>query len=102
MPISVLFQILETARHGFKGYGVELNLWLVLYSRYQAWKNGIKNVKFYRKDLWKVVCKVIDIYFILSSEIMENISVIKEVSIYSVMIWYHLLLFLTILGFVSF
>ena len=28
-------------------------------------------------------------YFIFSSEIMENISVIKVVSIYSEMIWYH-------------
>ena len=28
-------------------------------------------------------------YFILSSEIMENISAIKIVSIYSEMIWYH-------------
>ena len=28
-------------------------------------------------------------YFILSSEIMDNISEIKVVSIYSEMIWYH-------------
>ena len=28
-------------------------------------------------------------YFILSSEIIENISAIKVVSIYSEMIWYH-------------
>ena len=28
-------------------------------------------------------------YFILSGEIMENISVINVVSIYSEMIWYH-------------
>ena len=28
-------------------------------------------------------------YFILSCEIMENISAIKVVSIYSEMIWYH-------------
>ena len=28
-------------------------------------------------------------YFILSSEIMENISEIKVVSIYSEMLWYH-------------
>ena len=29
------------------------------------------------------------LYFILSSEVMENISAIKVVSIYSEMIWYH-------------
>ena len=51
--------------------------------------------------------------FILSSEIMENISAIKVVSIYSEMIWYHLtvdwyhhsmreLPFSTILGIVVF
>ena len=28
-------------------------------------------------------------YFILSNEIMENISAIKVVSMYSEMIWYH-------------
>ena len=31
----------------------------------------------------------IHLYFIFSSEIKENISVIKVVSIYSEMIWYH-------------
>ena len=33
--------------------------------------------------------KIFEFYFILSSEIMENISAIKIVSIYSEMIWYH-------------
>ena len=33
--------------------------------------------------------ETITIYFILSGEIMENISVIKVVSIYSEMKWYH-------------
>ena len=51
---KMLFQVLETAKHGFKSSGVELNYWLVLYSRYQAWKQGQKNAAFYRKDLWKV------------------------------------------------
>ena len=37
-----------------------------------------------------VISKVmINFYFILGSEIMENISAIKVVSIYSEMIWYH-------------
>ena len=54
MARKMLFQVLETAKHGFKSSGVELNYWLVLYSRYQAWKQGQKNAAFYRKDLWKV------------------------------------------------
>ena len=36
-----------------------------------------------------MVCGNKTFYFILSSEIMENISAIKVVSIYSEMIWYH-------------
>ena len=58
------------------------------------------------------VCTIC-IYFILSSEIMENISAIKVVSIYSEMIWYYFtvdwyhhsmreLTFSTILGIVVF
>ena len=37
----------------------------------------------------KPIWRDINIYFILSSEIMENISAIKVVSIYSEMICYH-------------
>ena len=40
----------------------------------------------------KTYCQIplyIYLYFILSSEIMEIISAIKVVSIYSEMIWYH-------------
>ena len=42
-------------------------------------------------SLYKVmmVHVYIAIYFILSSEIMEKISAIKVVSIYSEMIWYN-------------
>lgn len=35
-------------------HGVELNYWLVLYSRLNAMKSGVShNTKFVRKDLWK-------------------------------------------------
>lgn len=45
---------LTAARNGFQAYGVELNFWLVLYSRWTAWRNGLqKQVTFFRKDLWK-------------------------------------------------
>ncbi|KAH3730787.1 ATP synthase subunit C lysine N-methyltransferase-like [Dreissena polymorpha] len=46
--------VIEAARHGFHGYGVELNYWLVLFSRYQAWRQGMgHSATFFRKDLWK-------------------------------------------------
>lgn len=38
----------------FHAEGVELNYWLVLYSRFAAMRAGVsKTTKFYRKDLWK-------------------------------------------------
>ncbi|KAI8797738.1 protein FAM173B [Biomphalaria glabrata] len=45
---------LAAARNGFQAYGVELNIWLVLWSRWTAWRSGLhKQAKFFRKDLWK-------------------------------------------------
>lgn len=44
----------EAAKRGFVAHGVELNPWLVLYSKLQALKFGYrKEVRFFRKDLWK-------------------------------------------------
>lgn len=38
----------------FQSEGVELNYWLVLYSRLAALRAGVSDhTKFYRKDLWK-------------------------------------------------
>lgn len=42
------------AKNGLKADGVELNTWLVQYSRISALYNGVfKHTKFYQKDLWK-------------------------------------------------
>jgi len=39
---------------GFKSTGVELNRWLVYYSRISAWRAGVRsNTNFLRHDLWK-------------------------------------------------
>lgn len=36
------------------GHGVELNRWLVYYSRWMAYRNGVgSTTKFFKKDLWK-------------------------------------------------
>ncbi|XP_055380962.1 ATP synthase subunit C lysine N-methyltransferase [Condylostylus longicornis] len=45
--------VFATANKGLTSHGVELNRWLVYYSRLKALKNGIKNAKFFQKDLWK-------------------------------------------------
>lgn len=46
--------VIEASKNGFHAHGVELNFWLVLYSRYKAWKEGQSaNTKFLKQDLWK-------------------------------------------------
>jgi len=46
--------VVEAARMGFKSTGVELNRWLVYYSRVSAWREGVRsNTNFLRHDLWK-------------------------------------------------
>ncbi|XP_038030809.1 ATP synthase subunit C lysine N-methyltransferase isoform X2 [Anas platyrhynchos] len=47
--------VIAAAKMGFKAVGYELNPWLVWYSRYRAWRDGVHhNTKFYISDLWKV------------------------------------------------
>ncbi|NXA33976.1 F173B methyltransferase, partial [Eudromia elegans] len=47
--------VIAAAKQGFKAVGYELNPWLVWYSRYRAWRDGVhENTKFYISDLWKV------------------------------------------------
>ncbi|XP_061652485.1 ATP synthase subunit C lysine N-methyltransferase [Phyllopteryx taeniolatus] len=47
--------VLAAARHGFLASGFELNPWLVWYSRYKAWKEGLhRTASFHISDLWKV------------------------------------------------
>ncbi|KAG4078078.1 hypothetical protein HA402_002129, partial [Bradysia odoriphaga] len=46
--------VVAAAKNGFRSDGVELNPWLVQYSRIAALTNGVSSrTGFYRKDLWK-------------------------------------------------
>lgn len=46
--------VIEAAKHGFIAKGVELNPWLVLYSKWKAWRSGVsRTATFTRQDLWK-------------------------------------------------
>lgn len=46
--------VIEAAKVGFRGTGVELNPWLVLYSRWNARRHKVhKFTTFQTKDLWK-------------------------------------------------
>lgn len=45
--------VIESAKQGHTSHGVELNPWLVYYSRLNAYRMGVWNkTKFYRKNLW--------------------------------------------------
>ncbi|XP_075272930.1 ATP synthase subunit C lysine N-methyltransferase isoform X3 [Opisthocomus hoazin] len=47
--------VIAAAKRGFEAVGYELNPWLVWYSRYRAWRDGVhQNTKFYISDLWKM------------------------------------------------
>jgi len=47
--------VIECAKHGIQSHGVELNPWLVLYSKYKAYREGVhKLASFQRKNLFKV------------------------------------------------
>lgn len=47
-------QVLEAASRGFQAHGVELNPWLVAYSKFRAIRLGLSgSATFARQDLWK-------------------------------------------------
>lgn len=63
--------VIAGAQSGFKSHGVELNPWLVYYSRLSAFKNGVfKQTKFFRKDLWKFDTSLYDNIIIFGVEEM--------------------------------
>ncbi|CAL8313888.1 ATP synthase subunit C lysine N-methyltransferase [Gadus morhua] len=47
--------VIAAAKRGFHASGFELNPWLVWYSRYRAWREGVHHsTSFHISDLWKV------------------------------------------------
>ncbi|KAM9789921.1 ATP synthase subunit C lysine N-methyltransferase [Neosynchiropus ocellatus] len=47
--------VIAAARRGFQASGFELNPWLVWYSRYRSWREGVhQSTAFHISDLWKV------------------------------------------------
>lgn len=55
LEYSLSLQVIAAAKEGFTAVGYELNPWLVWYSRYRAWREGVQaSARFYISDLWKV------------------------------------------------
>jgi len=69
---------MSTAKAGFESVGVELNFWLVLYSRLIAMKSNIHPTpKFIRTDLWKYHLKPFSNVVIFGvEEMVGNINLI--------------------------
>ncbi|XP_045465326.1 ATP synthase subunit C lysine N-methyltransferase [Harmonia axyridis] len=68
--------VLESAKKGFISHGVELNPWLILFSKFDAWRKGLgKNTNFYRRDLWKYdVSKYDNVVIFGVEQMMENLE----------------------------
>uniref|UniRef100_A0A1A9WY16 Methyltransferase domain-containing protein n=1 Tax=Glossina brevipalpis TaxID=37001 RepID=A0A1A9WY16_9MUSC len=66
--------VIATAQHGVKySHGVELNPWLVWYSRFAALRHGVySKTEFICKDLWKFDLKPYDYVIIFGVEQMMN------------------------------
>lgn len=75
---------LDAARNGFDAAGVELNHWLVLYSRFNAVKNRVRNAKFTRRDLWKYDLRKYDNVVVFGVEQMVRLIVARVVASLSV------------------
>ncbi|XP_018019214.1 ATP synthase subunit C lysine N-methyltransferase [Hyalella azteca] len=58
---------------GVRGTGVELNPWLVLYSRYRAWRDGVSHcASFTTTDLWKLDLRPYDCVLIFGVQQMMS------------------------------
>ncbi|KAF7286614.1 hypothetical protein GWI33_004652 [Rhynchophorus ferrugineus] len=65
--------VIETAKRDFIAHGVELNPWLVLYSRINACRNGLgSKTRFLKKDLWKYNISKYDNIVIFGVDQMMN------------------------------
>ena len=65
---------MEAARNGFKAHGIELNVWLVLYSKWRAFRSNLTpRATFAKQDLWKSDLSKYDNVVIFGVEEMVNI-----------------------------
>nr|SVE92746.1 EOG090X0HEX [Megafenestra aurita] len=76
--------VLAAGKKGFQSHGVELNSVLVLYSKFAAWQQRIKNATFSRQDLFKVdYTKYNNIVIFGVEEMMPELEALFEKSLTS-------------------
>lgn len=58
-----LIQVREAAKRNFTAHGVEMNIWLVLYSKFKTYRQGLgPKATYSRTDLWKVYCSLFQLF----------------------------------------
>ncbi|RZF40856.1 hypothetical protein LSTR_LSTR003366 [Laodelphax striatellus] len=69
--------VLAAAKAGFRSDGVELNPWLIIFSRLLAFKNGLgQSTAFYREDLFKFQLKPYENIVIFGvKEMMQELEI---------------------------
>ena len=79
---NVLPKVLEAAKNGFKAHGVELNPWLVAYSKFRAIRLGLTtSATFSRQDLWKTDFSKFNNVVIFGVEEMVGLEIISQLNI---------------------
>lgn len=74
---NLVKQVFAAAKNGFVADGVELNPWLVAYSKLQAFRLGLSScARFYCQDLWKV--RLHPYHNIVVFGVQEMVSVSSE------------------------
>ncbi|KAG5877950.1 hypothetical protein JTB14_001180 [Gonioctena quinquepunctata] len=68
--------VIEAAKCNFLSHGVELNPWLVYYSKLWALRNGLhKSTRFFRRDLWRYnISKYDNIVIFGVEQMMDNLE----------------------------
>lgn len=71
--------IAASAKHGLQSDGVELNPWLVWWSRISAFREGVgPQTKFFCRDLWKFDIKPYDYLVIFGVEQMVSKEILSN------------------------
>lgn len=65
--------VIEFAQAGFESYGIELNPFLVWWSRRKIKQLGLNNAKIIRGNFWKISFSDFDIFYIFHFQMANNL-----------------------------
>lgn len=66
--------VVDAARAGFAATGYELNTWLIIMSRWRAWKAKLPHAQFIRGDMWSASLRDADVVVVFGiPDIMDRV-----------------------------